>query len=77
MNFEEQILTHRLWKTYGYQRRQVGEGEMGWGFVMEILKNWVCHSFPMETFALGLYPFEEILAKIHVTLWVSYKCQFI
>jgi len=25
--FEEQILTHRFWKTYGFQRKQVGE----WG----------------------------------------------
>ena len=25
--FAEWILTHRLWKTYGFQRRQVG----GWG----------------------------------------------
>ena len=27
--FAEQILTHRLWKTYGFQRRQVGGGGMG------------------------------------------------
>ena len=26
--FSEQKQTHRLWKTYGYQRGQVGEG--GW-----------------------------------------------
>ena len=25
--FAEQILTHKLWKTYGFQMRQVGE----WG----------------------------------------------
>ena len=30
--FAEQKVTHRLWKTYGYQRRQIeGEG-VGWGF---------------------------------------------
>ena len=28
--FAEQILTHRLWKTYGFQRRQFG----GWGDVL-------------------------------------------
>ena len=27
MNFAEQTLTHRLWKTYGFQMREVG----GWG----------------------------------------------
>ena len=27
MNFAEQIVTHRLCKTYGFQMRQVG----GWG----------------------------------------------
>ena len=25
-NLKKNILTHRLWKTYGYQRRQTGEG---------------------------------------------------
>ena len=29
-SFAEQILTHRLWKTYGFQRRQVGGGRLGW-----------------------------------------------
>ena len=31
--FAEQILTHRLWKTYGFQMRQVG----GWE---DALKVW-------------------------------------
>ena len=26
--FAEQILTHRLWKTYGFQRRQVWGGDV-------------------------------------------------
>ena len=30
MNFSEQILTHRFWKTYGFQRRQF----WGWGDVL-------------------------------------------
>ena len=34
----EQILTHRLWKTYGFQMRKVGGGEwIHWGFGMEML----------------------------------------
>ena len=37
MNFAEQKLTHRLGKTYGYQRRQVVQGRMGWVFGMEML----------------------------------------
>ena len=39
MNFSaEQILTHRLGKTYSYQKRQTGGGGggMGWGFGMEM-----------------------------------------
>ena len=35
--FAEQILTHRLWKTYGFQMRQVG----GWGGCTESL-GWKC-----------------------------------
>ena len=30
--FAEQILTHRLWKTYGFQRRQFG----GWGDALRL-----------------------------------------
>ena len=30
--FAEQILTHRLWKTYGFQMRQVG----GWGDALRV-----------------------------------------
>ena len=30
--FAEQILTHRLWKTYSFQMRQVG----GWGEGMRV-----------------------------------------
>ena len=30
--FAEQILTHRLWKTYGFQMRQVG----GWGNALSV-----------------------------------------
>ena len=35
--FAEAILTHRLLTTYGFQRRQVGDGEMRWGCGIEIL----------------------------------------
>jgi len=42
--FAEQILTHRLWKTHGFQRRQVGEWGVHWGFGMEMLQNWVVMS---------------------------------
>jgi len=35
--FAEQILTHRLWKTYGFQRRQFGGCRDTLGFGMEIL----------------------------------------
>ena len=35
--FAEQKLTHRHLKTYGYQRRQGGEGGMGWGVGLEML----------------------------------------
>ena len=35
--FVEQILTHRLWKTYGFQVRQVG----GWG---DVLRVWDGHA---------------------------------
>ena len=36
--FAEQKQTHRLLKTYGYQRGQMGVGEGGvdWGFGMEM-----------------------------------------
>ena len=30
--FAEQILTHRLWKIYGFQRREVGE----WGDMLGV-----------------------------------------
>ena len=36
--FAEQILTHRVWKTYGFQMRQVG----GWGRGTEGL-GWKCY----------------------------------
>ena len=35
--FAEQILTHRLWKTYGFQRRQFG----GWGDAGGL--GWKCY----------------------------------
>ena len=31
-SFAEQIVTHRLWKTYGVQMRQVG----GWGDALRV-----------------------------------------
>ena len=39
MNFAEQILTHRLWKTYGFQRRQVGGGVGEWAWSL----GWKCY----------------------------------
>ena len=39
MDFAEQILTHRLGKTSGFQRRQVG------GFGMAMRYNWVAMTF--------------------------------
>ena len=40
--FAEQIVTHRLWKAYGFQMRQFGVWGMGWGFGMEMLLNLGC-----------------------------------
>ena len=53
MNFAEQILTHRFWKTYGFQRRQFGgvggcAGVVGWKSYKIVLW-WSLYNYKCNT----------------------------
>ena len=75
--FAEQILTHRLWKTHGFQMRQVGgggcAGVVGWqSYKIGLwwsLYNYKCKKFiELYTYILSFYTYiKEFILECKVT----------
>ena len=68
--FAEQKQTHRLWKTYGYQKKQVGGAEGGTGGL-----GWKCSKIRLRRWLYD-YKYDKIhwIKKTKVTTLVTQKC---
>ena len=75
MNFAEQILTHRLWKTYVFQKRQFGGGGCAWGVGWKSCETglwWSLYNYRCDTF-IWVIKTKQNKTKTKGNLWSTNK----